>query len=114
MIGIDPRHDVDVYVDHASRAGYRIVTAVDTPGHTPGSASYLLRNPEGAPWMVFTGDVHFAGDVGRIDLIGGERINETAGILYESVYRKILPLGDGLSFVPLTVPPYVSIVVVSR
>ncbi len=34
------------------------------PGHTLGSMSYLLQDAGGEPWIVFTGDALFAGDLG--------------------------------------------------
>ena len=52
------------------KVGRLEIEAISTPGHTPGSMSYLLRDPSGLAWMVFTGDALFAGEVGRIDLHG--------------------------------------------
>jgi hydroxyacylglutathione hydrolase len=74
--------------------------AIHSPGHTPGSMSYLLRDPDGSPWMVFTGDALFAGDVGRVDLLGVERIEEMAGLLYETLFDKLLALPDDLIVCP--------------
>jgi hydroxyacylglutathione hydrolase len=74
--------------------------ALHTPGHTLGSMSYLLRNPEGVPWMIFCGDVLFAGDVGRTDLLGMERARELAGMLHDTLFQKLLPLGDGVILCP--------------
>ena len=74
--------------------------AIHTPGHTPGSVSYLLRDNSGAPWMVFCGDTLFAGDVGRVDLLGMDRAKELAGELYDSIFEKLLPLGDGVIVCP--------------
>jgi hydroxyacylglutathione hydrolase len=68
--------------------------AISTPGHTPGSMSYLLRDSGGDPWIVFTGDALFAGDLGRVDLMGMERAREMAKLLYDSVFNRLLPLGD--------------------
>ncbi|MEJ2208722.1 MAG: MBL fold metallo-hydrolase [Anaerolineae bacterium] len=76
------------------RIGRLLLEALHTPGHTPGSMSYLLREPGGAPWMVFTGDALFAGDVGRVDLLGMDRAAELAGWLYDSIFQRLLPLGD--------------------
>jgi len=76
------------------------ITAIHSPGHTPGSMSYLLRDDSGEPWVVFTGDALFAGDVGRVDLLGADRIEEMAGMLYETLFEKILPLGDGVIVCP--------------
>ncbi|MDM7935107.1 MAG: MBL fold metallo-hydrolase [Methanothrix sp.] len=82
------------------RIGRLEVEAISTPGHTPGSMSYLLRDPEGNPWMVFTGDALFAGEVGRVDLLGEEMAGEMAGMLYESIFERLLPLGDGIIVCP--------------
>jgi hydroxyacylglutathione hydrolase len=151
---IDPRRDVDVYVDQAERDGYHIryvlethrnedylvgsielaertaaevwhadgqlpyqygeavregqewrlggniLRAISTPGHTAGSASYLLSDARGTPLMVFTGDTLFAGEVGRTDLLGDEKILEMAGRLHDSIVERLLPLGDGVIVCP--------------
>jgi len=68
--------------------------AISTPGHTPGSMSYLLRDSGGDPWIVFTGDALFAGDLGRVDLLGMDRAEEMAEQLYNSIFERLLPLGD--------------------
>jgi hydroxyacylglutathione hydrolase len=74
--------------------------ALHTPGHTLGHMSYLLYEPGGAPWIVFTGDTLFAGDVGRTDFYGRDRLEEITGLLYESLFHKILPLGDEVIVCP--------------
>lgn len=76
------------------------IEAIPTPGHTPGSMSYLLRDSSGLAWMVFTGDALFAGDVGRIDLLGEENAAEMASLLYQSIFGTLLPLGDGVLVCP--------------
>lgn len=76
------------------------IEAIHTPGHTPGSMSYLLRDPAGLPWVVFTGDVLFAGEVGRVDLLGKEKAPDMAGHLHESIFRRLLPLGDHVLVCP--------------
>ena len=76
------------------------VEALHTPGHTPGHMSYLLYDPDGHPWIVFTGDALFAGDVGRVDLLGEDRIDEMAGMLYDTLFHTLLPLGDGIIVCP--------------
>ncbi|MFO8110466.1 MAG: MBL fold metallo-hydrolase [Thermoplasmata archaeon] len=74
--------------------------AMNTPGHTLGSVSYLLHDPDGEPWIIFTGDALFAGDVGRVDFYGEERLKEMSFKLYDSIFNKILPLGDGIIICP--------------
>lgn len=76
------------------------IEAIHTPGHTPGSMSYLLRDAGGNPWIVFTGDALFAGDLGRVDLLGMDRAEEMARQLYDSIYNKLLPLGDEVIVCP--------------
>jgi hydroxyacylglutathione hydrolase len=74
--------------------------ALHTPGHALGHMSYLLYEPGGAPWVVFTGDALFAGDVGRTDFYGRDRLDEMTGLLYESLFHNILPLGDEVTVCP--------------
>src|SRR5690606_5638240 len=69
-----------------------------TPGHTLESSCFLLKDENGKPHAVFTGDTLFVGDVGRPDLAQKNEKNtmqEMAGMLYDSLRNKILPLpGD--------------------
>jgi hydroxyacylglutathione hydrolase len=76
------------------------IEAIHTPGHTEGSMSYLLYDPHGDPWIVFTGDALFAGDVGRVDFLGMDRAPEMAGRLYDAIFERLLPLGDGVIVCP--------------
>ncbi|TXK64330.1 MBL fold metallo-hydrolase [Alkalisalibacterium limincola] len=68
---------------------------LETPGHTPESISLVLRdsNQGDTPVGVFTGDALFIGDVGRTDLVSG-REREMAEALYDTLFNKLLPLGD--------------------
>lgn len=76
---------------------------IETPGHTPESISILLKadtNPT-QPYMVFTGDTLFAGDVGRIDFYQDPKKQlEAANWLYDSLFNKILKLNDGTIVLP--------------
>lgn len=76
------------------------VQAMPSPGHTPGSVSYLLHDPNGSPWILFTGDALFAGDVDRVDLLGMERAPEMTHLLYDTLFNKMLPLGDEVIVCP--------------
>ncbi|MDH4209462.1 MAG: rhodanese-like domain-containing protein, partial [Anaerolineae bacterium] len=58
------------------------------------------HDPGGEPWVVFTGDVLFAGDVGRVDLLGMDRAEELAGQLHHTLFGKLLALGDGVMVCP--------------
>jgi hydroxyacylglutathione hydrolase len=76
--------------------------AIHTPGHTNESMSYALFDPKSnkIPIMLFTGDTLFVGDVGRIDLYGPEEAPRLAENLYDSIFNKILTLGDGVILCP--------------
>jgi hydroxyacylglutathione hydrolase len=50
--------------------------------------------------MAFSGDVLFTGEVGRVDFLGMDRAPEMAGHLYDSIFEKLLPLGDGVLLQP--------------
>jgi hydroxyacylglutathione hydrolase len=74
--------------------------SIYTPGHTPGQMSYLLYDDHGAPWCVFTGDTLFSGEVGRVDLMATDRLEEMASLLYDSIFSKLLLLGDQIIVCP--------------
>ncbi|HWQ19894.1 MAG TPA: MBL fold metallo-hydrolase [Methanotrichaceae archaeon] len=82
------------------KIGRLSIKAVHTPGHTPGMMNYLLHDSDGMPWIVFTGDTLFAGEVGRIDLLGMDKAPEMAGLIYDSIFDKLLPLGDEVLVCP--------------
>lgn len=72
---------------------------LETPGHTDESLTFAvadLRSGSGAV-LAFTGDALFPGEVGRTDLYGKEQALRMAEALYDSLTKKILPLGDGVS-----------------
>lgn len=79
------------------------IKAIHTPGHTLESTTYLLIDEEGKEHAIFSGDTLFLGDVGRPDLAqkGNELTQEDlAGMLYDSLYHKILPLHDDIIVYP--------------
>jgi len=78
------------------------LTALRTPGHTYESMSFVLadKSSGGDPIMVFTGDALFVGDVGRTDLVGPQHRERLSHALYESIQKKILPLGEGVILCP--------------
>lgn len=76
---------------------------VHTPGHTPEHISYTLYDitrSEDIPWIAFTGDFLFVGDVGRPDLLGEEEKKELAHQLYDSVFNKIPSLPEFTEIFP--------------
>ncbi len=82
------------------RIGHLKIRALLSPGHTPGMMSYLLHDDEDAPWILFSGDALFAGDVGRVDFMGSDRLDEMAALLYGTLFERLLPLGDGIIVCP--------------
>ncbi len=100
--GVDFKYGIFVSDGQEFNFGSMKLTALHTPGHTDESMSYALTDPDSgkAPLMVFTGDALFVGDVGRTDLYGPEEIPRMAANLYESIFNKILPLGDGVILCP--------------
>ena len=75
---------------------------IHTPGHTLESTTYLLIDEQGKDHAIFTGDTLFLGEVGRPDLAQKSSMNENelAGILYDSLRKKIMPLSDELIVYP--------------
>ena len=79
------------------------IKVLHTPGHTLESSCYLLIDEDGNEKALFSGDTLFLGDVGRPDLAqkgAGITQEDLAGMLYDSLYRKILPLDDGITVYP--------------
>ena len=77
------------------------IEVMHTPGHTLESSCYLLRDENNKPHAIFTGDTLFVGDVGRPDLSSGNMSSaELAGIMYETIQHKILPLADDIIVYP--------------
>ena len=68
---------------------------INTPGHTDESISIAIYDSAFGDEAVgvFTGDALFIGDVGRTDFFP-DRAEEVAGNLYDSIFNKLLPLGD--------------------
>ncbi len=73
---------------------------IASPGHTEGGISYLLRDQAGFPWMLFSGDTLLAGDTGRTDLLGPDRLVQMRGLLHETLFRRLLVLGDDVLLWP--------------
>jgi glyoxylase-like metal-dependent hydrolase (beta-lactamase superfamily II)/rhodanese-related sulfurtransferase len=74
-----------------------------TPGHTMESTTFLLIDEQGKDYAIFSGDTLFLGDVGRPDLAqkaANLTQEQLAGLLYDSLYNKILPLADDVIVYP--------------
>ncbi|PWI42082.1 MBL fold metallo-hydrolase [Streptomyces sp. ICBB 8177] len=64
-------------------------TVAHAPGHTKGSVTFRLPETSGIPPVFFSGDLLFAGSIGRTDLPGGSHAE-----ILESLARVCLPLDD--------------------
>lgn len=85
------------------KVGKATFKVLHTPGHTMESTCYLLRDESGKDVALFSGDTLFIGDVGRPDLAQKSAHmtkEELAGILYDSLRNKIMPLGDDIIVYP--------------
>jgi len=91
-----------VYEGDKFTLGSLVLSVLETPGHTEESISLVLWDTEvsDTPYMVFSGDTLFAGDIARTDFFGQERKAEMAKKIYDSITDKILPLGDGVILCP--------------
>jgi hydroxyacylglutathione hydrolase len=79
------------------------IEVLHTPGHTLESTCYLVKDEKGKDYALFTGDTLFVGDVGRPDLAqkGSElTMEDLAGMMYESLQKKIIPLADDVIVYP--------------
>jgi glyoxylase-like metal-dependent hydrolase (beta-lactamase superfamily II)/rhodanese-related sulfurtransferase len=79
------------------------IKVLHTPGHTMESTCYLLKDENGKDIALFSGDTLFLGDVGRPDLAqkaASMTQEELAGLLYDSLNTKIMPLADDVIVYP--------------
>jgi len=84
------------------KIGKLTIKVLHTPGHTPESVCYLLLDEHKKPHSVYTGDTLFIGDVGRPDLAIKSDLTQQdlAGMLYDSLRNKIMPLPDDVIIYP--------------
>jgi hydroxyacylglutathione hydrolase len=91
------------YADRSFKEGDTIplgsvrLGCLHTPGHTPEHITVTLTDAARSadvPWLMFTGDFLFVGDVGRPDLLGEEAQRELARHLYRSLFEKLPAVPD--------------------
>jgi glyoxylase-like metal-dependent hydrolase (beta-lactamase superfamily II)/rhodanese-related sulfurtransferase len=86
------------------RLGKVSIEVIHTPGHTLESTCYLVSDENGRQVGLFTGDTLFIGDVGRPDLaqkvVQDLTQDRLAGMLYDSLHGKIMPLADDIIVYP--------------
>jgi hydroxyacylglutathione hydrolase len=97
------------FADHVARDGDDVklgslrLKCIHTPGHTPEHVSWALfddSRSSDTPWLVFTGDFLFVGDVGRPDLLGEQQRATLAHQLYDSTFNRIAPWPDFVEVFP--------------
>lgn len=100
----NPEFDAHIATDgEVFKVGKLTFKVLHTPGHTIESSCYLLRDESGKDVALFSGDTLFIGDVGRPDLAqkaAHMTQEELAGILFDSLRSKILPLNDDIIVYP--------------
>ncbi len=86
--------ELDSYLSETKNVefGEHALEVLHTPGHSPGSVSFVLSATRP---MIFSGDTLFAGSIGRTDLWGGS-FNQ----ILTSIRRKLLRFDDGVIVVP--------------
>lgn len=82
--------EVSLYIDEAKplMLGDDSINVLLTPGHSPGSISFLYKPNK---WLI-SGDVLFAGSIGRTDLPGG-----SYEVLMNSIQEHLLTLPDDIT-----------------
>jgi glyoxylase-like metal-dependent hydrolase (beta-lactamase superfamily II) len=97
MLGMPPvaqtQVDGDLLDGGTLRAGDIEMGVLHTPGHTPGSVSFVVTH--GGHTCVFSGDTLFRRGIGRTDLWGGD-----TGQIMRSLRGKLLALPDDALVVP--------------
>ena len=98
-----------------AKVGAVRIRALETPGHTPEGMCFVItevsskeKSPDektpaakpAQPYAVLTGDTLFIGDVGRPDLSPTHTPQQLAGLLYDSLHKKLLALPDATLVYP--------------
>jgi glyoxylase-like metal-dependent hydrolase (beta-lactamase superfamily II) len=93
---VEPDHVAELEDGQRLELAGLAVTVDHTPGHTAGSVTF--RTPYGGDEVsdvMFSGDLLFAGSIGRTDLPGGDHPT-----MLETLRRKVLTLADDVVVLP--------------
>lgn len=90
MVWKEPAHVAELKNNQVFEAVGLHITAIHAPGHTSGSLMFLVNDE-----VLISGDVLFAGSIGRTDLPGGSH-----EAMAKTLSTKILPLSDHLRVLP--------------
>lgn len=117
-VDLAKRTGAEIVYGPTAQPGFPAITATDgqifkvgaikikvlhTPGHTMESSTFLLIDEQGKDHAIFSGDTLFLGDVGRPDLAqkaANMTQEELAGLLYDSLNEKIMPLDNDVIVYP--------------
>ncbi|AAZ56120.1 possible hydrolase [Thermobifida fusca YX] len=91
----EPKQVVEVTDGQVLQLAGLEITVAHAPGHTPGSVVYALPPTEDTPEVLFTGDLLFAGSIGRTDFPGGDH-----AAIMRSLSRVCLSRGDDTVVLP--------------
>ena len=91
MVPPEDIHDLDD--GEEVKFGGLAFEVIHAPGHSPGCV--MLRATDGGDEVVFSGDVLFAGSIGRTDLPGANPED-----MMRSLKERVLPLSDELVILP--------------
>src|SRR5277367_1609161 len=102
---------VALHEDDEVKVGTVSIRALETPGHTPEGMCFVVTEEKSSankplaakplqPHAVLTGDTLFIGDVGRPDLSPAHTPQQLAGLLYDSLHKKLLTLPDATLVYP--------------
>jgi glyoxylase-like metal-dependent hydrolase (beta-lactamase superfamily II) len=92
MAVFDYFHISDGDIVNCSDAGVS-VKAIHTPGHTPGSTSYLIDDR-----FLISGDAVFIESIGRPDL--GGKVDEWSGFLFNTIQNVLLKMDPDITVLP--------------
>lgn len=100
--GLDFTYGNPVHEGDKFQLGTMELEILETPGHTKESISITVKDKAVSDdvYLIFTGDILFAGETGRIDLYGEDEKENNASELYNSIHNKILPLGAQVIMCP--------------
>lgn len=86
-----PEPEIFLQAGNQLKLGDDVLDILFVPGHAPGHIAFVCHQQK---WVI-SGDVLFAGSIGRTDLPGG-----SLPVLLQSIVQQILPLGDDYLIFP--------------
>jgi hydroxyacylglutathione hydrolase len=93
-VATPPLTSIDQFLKEGDRLNFgpHSLRVIHTPGHSPGSLSFVVNTQ---PETILSGDTLFAGSIGRTDLWGGSYAE-----IMRSILNKLIVLGDDAVVVP--------------